>query len=1179
MEDLLGGVKRNCANVLVAFVISAVLAFPIGAWAQGAGTLTGRMTDPSGATVSGATVSIVNEATQVTTNAVTTSGGTYTASNLPPGTYDITVSASGFKEFKQTGITVAVATTSTLDVSLQIGNTSESVEVRGDVSQVESQTSELGTSVSPQLIADLPLQVAGQVRNPIQFVELTPGFTGNLPNTPTSQLSFKINGGQEGGVDVLVDGASISLTHPNLQMNYGVGTDAVAEFRVLTATFPAQYGRATGGIVDLVTKSGTNQLHGTAYEILRNEVLDANGWYNNYKGVQRQPDNQNDFGFEVAGPVWLPKIYNGKDKTFFMFNTEFYRYKSGSAGPTTVPDPAWDQGNFSNLLTPTTSLGVTYPAHQLYDYTTCVSGPPCQPYAGNIIPMSRIDGVVKNAMAFFPKAQNNNVYNNFENTTINQYKANLYTAKIDEYITPKQRISGSWSYENMPLTQTQALGTIWTSENPTQHTDYGRFNYTDTISPTLLNEFNFGFSRTDRAEVNMLSTLGKNLAAQIGLKGVTDAQLPSFLPGGVTASPDSADSTFIDNDYEFDDNVSWIKGRHSFIFGIDHRRLEFDTNQLAYSSGRFIFSAAQTSNLIDPNSGFSYASLFLGAVSTAWIPTPQDIGMRTRYWATFVQDDFKVSQKLTLNLGFRYEIPTPVTEAHNRMSWMDPTVPNPGAGGLPGAYVFAGSGSGRTGLSTPQSTYYKSLAPRVGFAYALTSNTVIRSAYGIYYSPIIVNGFAQTDSAGFSNPFRINAPTGSNQPVIRPDQITAYPGALPPFINPTISNGSTGGQPSVILSNTDEPGRIQNWTFDVQHQFAKDFMVDVGYVGAHGDHLQAEQRAPNQLNPSYLSKGACLNVLITQQTTKPACAGQTPVPIPYPNFVSDWGNQATVAQALRPFPQYTDFSLDNSSEGNPFGFYTYEALQAKLQKRFSAGLTLLASYAWAKTLTNADGAYPPEGGWNTQAQVNMQNNYNAGAEKSLSAQDVPQSFVLSYSYELPFGKGKPLLNSGGRVVNAIVSGWNVGAIQTYTSGTPISINCGGSYISGLFNPSCRVNVVPGVSDTLSNQGPFVFGESKAFNPAAFSQPASFTLGDASRVSNIRLPMYLDEDISVEKRFSIREKVNAVFRMEAFNAFNRHRFGSANSTSGIDNTVTDPSFGQYTSAQGNRSMQASLRLSF
>jgi hypothetical protein len=474
-------------------------------------------------------------------------------------------------------------------------------------------------------------------------------------------------------------------------------------------------------------------------------------------------------------------------------------------------------------------------------------------------------------------------------------------------------------------------------------------------------------------------------------------------------------------------------------------------------------------------------------------------------------------------------------------------------------------------LDSPQSVYKKGFGPRLGLAYQLTPNTVIRSAYGIYYSPIIVNGFAQTDSDGFSNSYRVSAPGGSTQPVIVPGQMTGYPGAIPPFINPTVANGANGGQPSVIMSNMAQPGRIQNWTLDIQRQLGKDFVLDVAYVGAHGDHLQAEQRAPNQVNPIYLSKGACLSVLITEQGTNPACSGQTPVAAPYTNFVSDWGSQATVGQALRPFPQYQDFNLDNSSDGNPFGFYTYHALQAKLEKRYSNGLTFLVSYAWSKTLTNADGAYPPEGGWNNQDQATIQNNYNAAAEKSLSAQDVPQWFVMSYTYDLPFGKGKKFLNHGG-IANAVIGGWKVGAIHTYESGTPISINCGGGYTSGLFTPSCRANVVSGVSESISN-GDFVFGQSKAFNPAAFSQPASYTLGDASRISNIRLPASLNEDISLQKGFSIKEKANAIFRIEAFNAFNRHRFSS------VDNTVTDPSFGNYTSASGNRTMQGSLRISF
>ena len=1166
--------RRTVARVALCV---SLLSMAGAAWAQAGGTLTGTVRDQTSAAVAGAKLTLTNTATQGHWNTVTAEAGSYTIPTLPPGTYNLTSSEEGFKTSTQQNILIQVATTTTLDVTLQLGATTESVEVHADVTQVESGSSEVGTQVSPNLVDALPLQVSGQVRSPVQFVELTPGFTGSLPNTPTSQLSFKINGGQEGGTDVLVDGASISLTHPNLQQNYGVGTDAVAEFKVLTGGFPAQYGRATGGIVALVTKSGTNQIHGSAYEILRNKVLDANGWWNNYQGVQKGADTQNDFGVEVGGPIWIPKLYNGRNKTFFFFNTEAYRFKQGSNYLTTVPDKSWNTGDFSNLLQPTTSLGVTYPAHQLYDWTTCNPGP-CQPFSGNIVPATRLDSVVGKAMSYFPAPATSDIYNNFTVHGTQTTQANLFTAKIDEYISNNQKISGSWNYDDRPVIASSNLGAIFTTENPTQYSHYDRLNYDYIISPTLINEFTAGFSTTHRAEVNMISTLNQDLAAKIGLKGVTSAQLPSFLVSngiGITTDPDSADSVFVDNDWEFNDTVSWIKGRHSMKFGIDQRSLQFNTPQEAYSSGRFLFTSNQTSNLTDPNSGFAYASLYLGAANGAWIPTPQEVGMRTKYFGSYAQDDIKLTHRLTVNIGLRWDVSTPVTEAWNRLSWMNTALGNSGAvtstgTQLPGAYQFAGSGTGRTGTNTPQSIYWKALAPRLGLAYSLTPNTVIRTAYGIYYSPIIVNGFAQVESTGFSNSCRLAAASSTTTPIIQPAQMTGYPCISPPFIDPTISNGANGGSPSTILANTVEPGRIQNWNLDIQHQFAKDFVLDVAYVGAHGDHLQAEQRAPNQLPTQDLSYGSCLNVLVTQQATNAACAGKPRVAIPYANFLSDWGSGATVGQALRPFPQYTDLQLDNAEEGNPFGFYTYEALQAKVTKRFSNGLTFLAGYAWAKTLTNADGAYPPEGGWNNQDQVGVQNNYNATAEKALSAQNVPQWFVLSYSYELPFGKGKPLLNQGG-VANAVLGGWKVAAVQTYESGTPISINCG-NYTSGLFNPSCRANVVSGVGTSYANTSSN-YGNVYAFNPAAFSQPANYTLGDAARILNIYERPNLNEDISLQKTFSILEKVRATFRMEAFNAFNRHRFTS------IDNTVTDPGFGTYSGVGGNRSMQASLRLSF
>jgi outer membrane receptor protein involved in Fe transport len=1182
----------KCAGWIAVTVGIVFLLLPVTACSQATATLTGTVKDPSGAIVPTAAVTVTNEATKAVWTTVTTSAGLYTVPNLPPGNYDLAVSATGFKQFVQSGITVTVGSTATADVRLEVGKTSQSIEVHANAPLLHTTSSEVGTTVQGSFVAALPLQVAGQVRDPLQFVELTPGFSGSIPDNPSSQLSFKINGGQEGGADILVDGASIQLTHPNLQENYGVGPDAVGEFKVITGSVPAQYGRFTGGIVDLVLKSGTNQLHGTAYDYVRNSIFDANGWWNNYRGVPKGPDNQNDYGFAVGGPVWLPKIYDGRNKTFFFFNAELYRFKQGSFGNYSVPDASWKNGDFSNLLTPTTSLGVTYPAHQLYDYTTCNPGP-CQPFPGNIIPMSRIDPVVQKEMSYMTNPQTSAVYNNFVSNNVTNTRVNMWSLKVDEYITAKQSINGSWAYDDVPKLGTQSLGDIWTTKNPTQYTDYGRLNYNYTFGPTVLNYANFGFSRTDRLEQNLIPTLGKNLAAQVGLKGVTAVQLPSLLSTGgspgMTMTPDSADSYFIDNGYEVDDNLSWMKGRHSLMFGFDLRRLEFNSNQLAYSSGRFLFSPNQTSNLgnpnFDPNSGFSFASAFLGAAGTAWVPTPEDIGLRTRYYAVFAQDDFKATNKLTLNFGLRYEIPTPVVEAHDRLSWMNPSLPNPGAGNLPGAMEFAGSGPGRTGLDTPESTYYNSFAPRVGLAYHLTPDTVVRAGYGIYYSPIIVSGFAEVDSAGFSNSCQITSGS-STQPILVTGQMTGYPCALPPFIKPTLTNGAKGGSPLYLMTNTAIPGMVHEWTFDVQRQLGKNLLLDVGYVGSHGYHLDAEDAAPNQVNPKYLSYGPCLNVLITEQSTNSACAGQPGVAIPYPNFLNDWGNQATVGQALRPFPQYTDMLLDNDLDANPVGYYDYSGLQIQLQKRFSAGLTFLASYAWQKTLTNSDGAYPPEGGWNNLAQAGTQNTYDQAADKALSAHDVPQSFVLAYTYQLPFGNGKRFLSGHGRALDAVVGGWDVGAVQTYQSGFPLSVRCSSTYTSGLFvpnlggnPPSCRVNVVPGQPEYLSNQGPFDFGKTKVLNPAAFAEPADFTLGDAARVTNIRGWPNLDEDISIEKNFNFTERFKAILRLEMFNAFNRTTFGGTNNTGGIDTVVTDPSFGQYTTAGGNRTMQMSLRLSF
>ncbi|MDQ2840432.1 MAG: TonB-dependent receptor, partial [Acidobacteriota bacterium] len=992
--------------------MSILFLFAAGAWAQGTGTLTGTVVDPGGSLVPKANVTLTNEATHVASDTVTTEAGVFTVPELPNGTYDVKVSAPGFKEFVQTGVTVNVGNTSTVNIGLQLGGTSEVVTIHADAQQIQSETSDIGTSIDSRLNLDLPLPLSNQVRSPLNFVTLTPGFSGTVANDPTTHGQFKVNGGQQDGADVLIDGVSIEYASPNVQQNYGVSAEAVSEFRVLTGTFPAEYGRTSGGLVDLVVKSGANQLHGTAYEILRNSVLDSAGWINNYTGAGRPIDRQNDFGGQLSGPIRIPKLYNGKDRTFFMFNYEGYRYSNSSATYNTLPLPAFQQGDFSALLRPETRFGQTFVPHQLYNPNNGA------PYPGNIIPMSQADPVTQKMMKYLPVAQTNDVIANFFNTTVNTVGADIYTAKVDESISEKQKISAMYSHDARPRLTTQSLGENFTSIWASQWSDYARLAYDYTISPNIVNHADVGFSRRYRTEDNGEATYNKDWKSLLGLNtGQQNTMFPSLSLDAwgpnTSVGPNPTISNFADNDFQYDDSLNWVKGAHSLKFGFDIRRQQFNTERGQHTGGAYGFGQQNTGTPGDPNSGLSYATFFLGNLSG---PSAEDtelgraIGLRARYYGMYAQDDWKVNRKLTLNLGFRYEIPQPTVEAHNRLSWLNETLPNPGAGNLPGAYEYAGYGPGLCNCTGPEKTYYHSFGPRIGLAYQVDEKTVVRAGYGIYYDALKISGFADADSFGFFGGY--TAPYGGNPyaTIFQISKINGYQGTYPPFTNPA---GYNGQSPNVVQTDTAYPGKTMNWTVDIQRQLANNLMLDVAYVGAHGDHLQAATQDPNQLNPKYLSYGNCLLVNITQQATNSACAGQAPVSAPFPGFTG------TVAQALRPFPQYTGGSqLDGSLSAMPWGFYSYEALQTKLQKRFSNGLSMLASYTWSKNLTNADSQYPYQASWSAGNGNFAQNSYNSKAEKALSYLDIPQSFLVSYVYELPVGKGKKFLDKGG-LVNAV----------------------------------------------------------------------------------------------------------------------------------------------------------------
>ncbi len=1164
------------------------------------GTLAGSVVDATGAGIPHASLVLKETNTGSRYEAEASPQGLFTFPELPPGSYALTVNSPGFESYSQNGIIVNVGSTATVTAAMKVGSPAESITVTSDASHLETESSDVGFTMTPLVLESLPLPFGGEIRNPLEFAALSPGFAGSMSNNPSSPPSgaFKLSGGQQGGGDILLDGATTELASANMQVTYGFSVEAVSEFKVMTNTFDAQYGSASGGVVNLSSKQGTNTLHGTVYDLLKNRVVDANSWLNNYqnavfgpKSTTKPLDTQNDFGASIGGPVRVPWLYNGKDKTFFFFNYEGFRQVNGGTSLLSAPTQAMLGGDFSSLLTPTTVGGQTFQAHILYDYSTCTGanqGKTCQAYPDNKI-TEAADPVFAAASKVMPYASGSSPYFNINDVSSNHEQADMWNVRIDENINERNKISASYFTGNMPYISTQSLGSLYTGGN-IQGNKYVRLGYDFIVTPTLLNHFNAGFTRRHRLETSGEGGFGGDWASKFGLKGVRDSVFPKFTynyPGNGINSPSDGDSVFDDNVFQYDDDVTWQKGRHSFRFGGEFRAAQFNLGILTGSAGQFNFSNGPTSSPTDTNSGFGFASFYRGAASNAYIDIPQINGWRAKYMAAFVADDWKVNSKLTVNLGLRYDMPIPVTEAQNRMSYVDPTLANPGAGGLPGAYVFEGSGSGRLGGSSPQSIFNKALGPRLGLSYSVDPKTVLRAGYGIYFSTQRVGGFAENDSQGFFSSYTYPTAASGQTPVVVLSQITAYPGNLPPFIDPTVMNGQ--GNALFLESKVDRPGTIQNWTLDVQRQLPLNTIVDVAYVGAHGDHLQAFLHDPNQGSPANLSRGACLQVNLANQIGSAACAGQSLVAAPYVGF------SGTVSQALRPFPQYGTVTVDSATMDDPFGDYTYNAMQAQVTKRTSAGLTVLASYSWSKNLTNADSEYPSEAGWEGNGNAGAQNVYNLKVEKALSQFDIPQRVVLAWTYDLPFGKGKKLANEGG-VVNLLAGGWKIAAVQKYQSGTPLAVTSPG-WTSGIFagNEGAtgagtgRPNSVSGAS-VGALHGKYIWGQSRLLNQAAFTPAANFTFGNAPKALGIREFFNKSEDFNVTKAIPMfTERVHTDFRVEFFDLFNRHSFtgfdtsvtcstSASQTCSPLVNTNTN--FGNASGlAYGPRNIQGSLRIAF
>ncbi len=1209
------GLFRLCQVLALSLFVVGMFSASLRAQSD-TGSITGRVSDPSGAAVPGANVTAIHVETGRHTTVITTSAGLYAFPTLPVGHYEITVEHGGFKKFVHSGIDVRLGLAETINVQLEVGTVRQTVQVKASAPVLNTTNAETSTGISPQTMMNLPLWNGG-LETANSFVGYMPGVNGNY--------EVSIAGSIGRASEMLVDGASMVLPESGGTTFAFRGFYQFSQMRLVTSGFNAKYGRVGGGIQEYVTKSGTNDIHGGGFFNWKRDIFDAVPWAVNQNPASRtcngvthaqacRPSEWfNEYGGYAGGPVYIPHVYNGRNKTFWFFSYDTIYQPSTISVQTgeTVPTVAMKNGDFSALPT------------AIYNPQAPLVGGIRQAFPGNIIPASQFSSISKAILPYIPDPNfgaagafpSNYAYNSTSHNT--DY---VWSLQLDHQIGNRNHIMGYFDHRNQFTDQNLYFpgplnGGLNTGESPYDL----RLSEDFTISPSVELHSVMGYT-IDRQIWNNPFQNGYGTKFGFPLEANTQQNATPVIAfeNDLTMPAGGYNSGFTSfgmnqgkvNDggqwnktWEFTQNLTIMHGKHEFQTGWDWRYLETNGNDWAGSNGFYNFSSVETASAAGAPNGNAFASFLLGAVDTAnanalpiFLPS-----IRYGYYAGWFQDTWKVRPKFTLDIGLRYEVPKGWSQLYGDMSSFSPLVPNPGAGGLPGAMIFAGTGPGRTGQYRPYPTDFSDIGPRGGFAWEVTPTLVIRGYGGIYYEALGNGGCGCTDgfgggtfsqtSDGFDPAFYWDPGAfNPNRPVNNPGGVQPPASFTPAQQLPTVDNFA-----NFVPYNGPNFGvapRIDSWNFTVEKQ-VKGWLFSLGYMGNRGHrlnsspiidqvptsdlylgHVQTPSGTENLLQANL--RGPLAPDICTYThaiSCSPNASGVMMPNLPFPSFM-DWGSGATLAQALAPYPQY---GFDLLSQNSGVGRSWYDAMDATVEHRFG-NLNFTAGYVWSKTEDLLSERQIFDTGFGRQG---YQDAYNLNAAKTLMVMDKPNYLNIVLSYRLPFGRGMRFLGSAHGVVNELVGGWTFSDIQQYSSGGLIPITNPTNYLGAeLGSPQTYVTntgkpIRTGISATSLDPNNL---NARWFNYGAnapYTETAAFTLGTQSEYnSQFRNPWFRDENISFNKVFSLGERFSLNYQINAFNIFNRTDFG------GIQGNIAASNFGMATGPMvGPRDITMGLRLMF